>query len=617
MNRNLLSWGMLLLALFAAQQFWHWQIERVEVPADHFLVRIKRWGKALPPDEILATGPNAAAYQGVMAETLSEGRYFLNPLFWSYEVHPYVKAEPGECIVRTRKFGKPIPPERLARGEIDARGTDDQDPERGLIAQPLLPGKHAINPYAYEYEKVPAIKIDVNEVGVRTLKVELPNAQLLAVNTMPVETAAASNLPAGETTAENATVENSAAEPNSEGAEAAPIQPNPESLVNYDAGLQRSRYVVDGGRGIQRAVVGPGTYYVNPYIENITPVEVRSHRVELHDLSFPSRDGFILTPEVIVEYAVKPSAASELLVRLTDEGQLHQDDSTEEEQQQNEILQKVILPLIRGYARLAGSEFAAREFVLTDAPAEAAVPGAAPSTTPAPTEVADKGEPPINPREVLQKRIGESVTADALALGIEVRAITLSDLHLPPALLSQISQRDLSRVELDKNQALVKQFVAQQDLAAKEALKAQATAKVGAETRMIQAETQSKQLLEVEELRLKQELTNAQTRLDAAKRQAESILAAGRAEAAVIESQNAAEVAGLKQAIAGFSGPQNFAQYHVLTKLGPALGEIFASDDSDFARLVSQYLSPHPDAAAVNKEPVPSPVTLPPATAAN
>src|SRR5207245_2459367 len=104
-------------------------------------------------------------------------------------------------------------------------------------------------------------------------------------------------------------------------------------------------YVVPGGfRGVQMDPVPPGTYYLNPYVETITPVEVRSHRVELADIEFPSRDGFILKPHVFVEYRVQPEKAPELQVRLTDQSILHQADSTPEEQQQNEILQKVILP---------------------------------------------------------------------------------------------------------------------------------------------------------------------------------------------------------------------------------------------------------------------------------
>jgi hypothetical protein len=69
-----------------------------------------------------------------------------------------------------------------------------------------------------------------------------------------------------------------------------------------------SNGAVCGGqyRGVQQTPAAPGTYYINPFVETITPVEVRSHRVELADIEFPSRDGFMMTPHVVVEYAVDP-----------------------------------------------------------------------------------------------------------------------------------------------------------------------------------------------------------------------------------------------------------------------------------------------------------------------
>src|SRR5262249_29251745 len=129
--------------------------------------------------------------------------------------------------------------------------------------------------------------------------------------------------------------------------------------------LSASYVVPPGFRGVQKDPLPPGTYYVNPYIKEITPVEVRSHRVELTDMEFPSRDGFILKPHVLVEYAVIPAKAPLVLIRLSDEGGLDQADTTAEEQQKNEILQKIILPHMRGYARLEGSNFDARDFIIT------------------------------------------------------------------------------------------------------------------------------------------------------------------------------------------------------------------------------------------------------------
>ncbi|HEY4310205.1 MAG TPA: SPFH domain-containing protein [Pirellulales bacterium] len=531
----------LLVGLAIVQQIWHWEVERIEVPSGQYLIRISRWGRDLGPDEIIAPDES---YKGVMLQAWGEGRHFLNPLFWSHEVHSLVEVEPGECLVLTRKFGKPLSPARMAQGEV--LGAEDRaDPslgERGILRDVLTQGFYRLNPYAYSWERVKAVEVGVEQVGVRTLK----------------------------------------------------VGKDPHGLSDEQ---RKDQYLVpEGYRGVQQETVPAGTYYLNPYVESITPVEVRSHRVRLADIEFPSRDGFILKPQVVVEYAAQPAAAPLLTVRLTDVGVLHQKDTTPEEQANNEILQKVILPHIRGYARIEGSNFDARDFIL------AATPEAGPQ--------ADKA---LNAREALQRALLEKVKPQCDALGVEVRAVTLADMRPPEELAEQIALRELARVEQAKNGAKIRQFRAAQELQAKEALKGQAKEKVEAETRLIQAKTKSAQMKEVAISQATQDLENAQLSLDAAEKQAEATLATGKAEAAVILLQNEAEIAGLRKAVAGFANVQTFAQYHLMDKLGPALTEIFASDDSDFGRLFSNYLT-QPNGGA-GKSPV-RPAAIPDSTTA-
>lgn len=559
----------LIVGLGIVQQIWHWEVERIEVPPGEYLVIIHRWGTPLEENQIIA---KSASEQGVMLDVLPEGRHFLNPIFWAYERHKLVHVPPGECLVLTRMYGKPIDPKRIASGDVLARDDSSQrdDEESGIVKEVLLPGSYRLNPYAYKWEPVPAREVKVNQVGVRTLKIGKDPSQL-----------------------------------------AASERSNPYT-------------VPDGYRGVQDKPVPPGTYYVNPYVETIDPIDIRSHRVGLGDIEFPSRDGFIIKPYVVVEYAVRPESASQLLVRITDEGILHQADSTPEEQQVNEVLQKVILPHIRGYARIEGSNFDARDFILTAAepedvvaPAAPAADGAAkPDAAAAPPEGAPAaaGTPPIKPtnaREVLQKALLSKVKPRCTEMGVDVRAVTLADMRPPDELSDQISQRELARVEREKNVVRLRQYQAEQELRAKEALKQQAREKVEAETRVVQAKTKATQMLEVEESRLRQDLTNAQVTLDAARQQAEATLAHGRADAAVIQLQNEATVSGLQTAVDGFGSAQQFAQYQILSRLGPAISEIFASDDSEFARLIAEYLTSRETPAADSAPPTIAPVVTP------
>lgn len=521
--------GMLLIALgiagalFILYNVWVWEVERVEVGSGQFLVRTHRWGKNLDEGQIIAPD---ASYKGVQLAVLPEGRHFINPIFWSYEIFDMTRVAPGECLVLTRLFGPPIPPERVLQGEVlsDDDRLDSLTGQRGILRSVLPPGSYRINPYAFKADKVSAVDIAVDEVGVRTLKVGKDPRSL------PIE-------------------------------------------------QRQSEYVVPAGyRGVQEEIVPPGTYYINPYVESVTPVEVRSHRVELTDIEFPSRDGFIIKPFMVVEYAVQPERAPELLVRLAESGELHQQDTTTQQQQHNEILQKVLLPHIRGYARIEGSNFDARDFILIVS--------------------ADEGTGPkkSNAREAMQRALLEKVKPRCDELGVDIRAVTLADMTPPPELADQIAQRELARVELERNQVRLGQFRAQQELKAKEALREQAKEKVEAETRLVQAKTRAAQLKEVEESKLNQELANAQLKLDAAKKQAEAKLAKGQAEAAVIRLKNEAEVAGLQQAVAGFDSIEQFAQYHILSRISPALAEMFISDESEFAKIFASYMKPKPEA---------------------
>src|SRR5262249_6121006 len=151
------------VAVLVGVPFWYWFVERVEVPAEHFLVRVHRFGDNLPEDEIVATDDR---FKGVMLDELPEGRYFFNPLFWGYEIHPVVKVPPGKCLVVTRNFGRPLDPRRVTQGDILAG-----DGERGILAEPRGPGLYRLNPHAYSWKLEDVVEIKANQVGVRTLKI--------------------------------------------------------------------------------------------------------------------------------------------------------------------------------------------------------------------------------------------------------------------------------------------------------------------------------------------------------------------------------------------------------------------------------------------------------------
>ena len=152
----------LVLAIPFLIFFWYWVVMRVEVRPSEVLIVTNLWGNNLPEGEIIAPDDS---YKGILLEPKREGRHFINPLFHTYERAKLVQVPPGQCLVLTRKYGTPIPADRINEGDFLAR-----DGERGVVKEVLKVGNHAINPYAYTYQTVPMVVIKSDQVGVRTLK---------------------------------------------------------------------------------------------------------------------------------------------------------------------------------------------------------------------------------------------------------------------------------------------------------------------------------------------------------------------------------------------------------------------------------------------------------------
>jgi hypothetical protein len=513
----------LLVVGTAAYFLFLWTIARVEVLPDTFLVVTHRWGKSLPDGELVAPDPS---YQGIQRKVLTEGRHFLNPLFYTYEVHPIVKVPEKYCAVLIRKSGREIDAERIAKGEFLTRDKFEMDPtgeigERGIVEQVLGTGKYRLNPHEYEVQIVPAVEIESQQVGVKV---------------------------------------------NLWGREPAKNRTNP--------------YVVnDGERGVQKSFVPSGTHYLNPYLTRVVPVDVRSHTVIFEDIEFPSKDGFTIEPRVQVRYKVVPEKAPELFVMLCENGVLYQKDDTVDDQAKNPILQKIILPLIRGYVRIEGSKHDAREYISK------------------PKEEAVAGQKATNPRERLQEELMTKVRPECEKLGVVIDYIAVGQPKmntLLEELAQQIREREQSRILRKTNEQKVEQFKQETELKSTEALAQRNKMVIDADTKLEQAKITAERRLQNEKAKIEAELSSAQERLEGSKKRAEAILTAGKAEANIAMAENEATVAELRKAIEGFETPEHFAQYHILLKLSPVLSEVFASDTSDFAKLFSTYLAATP-----------------------
>ena len=143
-----------LLAL--AIMLWFWC--RISVDPEHFVVLVKKDGKNLTNEMILAPD---AEHKGVQHLVLGAGRHFRNPYVWNWDrQRKATQIPPGKVGIRIRKLGKPLPVGRVVAETAE---------EKGIVRHVLKPGRYNVNPYAYALEVLDAVRIDPGYAGVITL----------------------------------------------------------------------------------------------------------------------------------------------------------------------------------------------------------------------------------------------------------------------------------------------------------------------------------------------------------------------------------------------------------------------------------------------------------------
>ena len=151
--------------------YW-WFVQRVEVDAGEVLVLVRKVGQALPAEaegqvvlypallERLGQPPDSVKYKGIVYDVKPEGRFFYDPFFYERDVRKATFIEQDEIGILIRKYGEPLPPGKIVATEPH---------ERGPLAEILRPGRHNINPFAYDVKRVKPVRIQQGSVGVQTL----------------------------------------------------------------------------------------------------------------------------------------------------------------------------------------------------------------------------------------------------------------------------------------------------------------------------------------------------------------------------------------------------------------------------------------------------------------
>ncbi len=282
--------GLILLVVIVPILF-VWYGCRIEVPEGHFVPLMRKTGEDITNQMIVADTPD---FKGPQSEPLKEGRHFKNPYSWWWPKPLQATIIPNGMVgVKVRKYGNPLP-----TGQVVAR----KDDEKGILKDPIMPGRYYINTWAYAVEEHPMVKIEPGFMGIVTLMV-------------------------GKTPA------------------------NPNVFV-----------VQEGERGTQSSLLPPGTHpsYSNPHVHMVTPIDVRSQKFEMagqNGVTFPSEDGFDIEVEGIIEWAPDIKKLPQLFVKYVDEKDLKVSGGIDN------IQRKLILTHARSFTRTIGGQHKAVDYI--------------------------------------------------------------------------------------------------------------------------------------------------------------------------------------------------------------------------------------------------------------
>lgn len=469
--------------IIAAAFLFFWYGCRIEPGNGEIAVLIRKTGKNLPQEQIIAVSPDC---KGIQLEVLGEGRYFRNPYTWDWEIKKITDIPAGKFGVLVRKFGKDLP-----EGEIIAPGPE----YKGIVREVLGTGKHRINPYAYDVKVYDDIRIMPGNVGVVT---NLTGKDLFGK------------------------VRN--------------------DFTNNDG------FLVDPTRkGVLQDVLKEGTHRINPFIQSVSVVNIQSQRYEFSgkdQISFLTIDGFAVSLDGTVEFNISADSAPRLTHEVGD---------------MEDIMKKLILPSVSGFARIEGSKKSATEFIVGES------------------------------RQLFQNQLEQFLRKVCKNWGISINSVLIRDIAPPQEIAVIIRNRELAKQEAKKFKQQIRQAESAMELEQQKMLAIQRRALVQAETRKITAEIEAKQRQVEKLIAAKTDLQAAAVQYKTAQADARAKLTIAESERQVIASRNQTEAEILQRNVEAYGGPSGYLRGLLYEKIAPKIESIMtrAPDQSVFGLPVS------------------------------
>ncbi len=464
-----------------------------------------------------------------------------------------IEVPTGKMAILIRKTG------------IDLKNSDEVAPSenhKGVQKEFLLEGRHYRNPYYYSWEIIPQTEIESEKLGVliRQHGDELPPGEFLAEKETQKGIVPGIKLPGRY-----------------------PINPYLYKVlrvdpVTIDAGFQGvvtnlSGPLADdpnvievpaGKRGVLKQTLREGTHLINPFEQRISKVDCRSQRFNLaenREFGFPSKDGFWVSLDAIIEFRVDPNRVAEVYVIFNEE--------TNGDAISEELINKIILPNARSFCRLEGSNTLAKEFI------------------------GGRGE--------FQSRFQKELEIQCRSSGVEIIQALITRIIPPLQIATPIQEREIAKQTEKQYQQQILQQESERRQKVQEETVLQRQALVVAEQEVIKITTAALREREVAETKADEKLAVAQLKLDAAKDQAAAVRSRGEGAAEVETFNNEAEAAGWKATINAFDGNgAEYARYLLLKKLAGSYKQIMVNTaDSPLMKVFESMSNP-----ARNENPV-------------
>lgn len=489
---------------------------RIDVGQGEMAIIIRKTGLDMKNGSEIAESPR---HKGIQREYLREGRYFYNPFVYDWDVIPQAVIPKGKLGILTSLAGDDLP-----YGEFLAKLDENENPlTKGIMPGVLRPGRYPIHPYLFSLDMDHEPK--VVPAGFKGVVTNLSGA-------LPEE---------------------------------------PNTLL-----------VPKGFRGVQEEVLDAGTYYINPYEQRISLVDCRSQRFNLaenKDMGFPSKDGFWVSLDGIIEFRIRPDKAAEVYVTYNED--------TNGERIDEEIVNKIIMPNARSFCRLQGSNNLGRELI--------------------------GGESRIHFQEAFQT----AMRAECDPAGIEIIQALITRIKPPQQIAELVREREIAKQSEKQYQQEILQQDSEQKLKIEEETANQLEEKVKADQKIVKVTTEAKQKQEVELTQANQRLEVARLKLEAAKDEAAAIVARGKAEAEVVRLQNKAEAIGWQRSVEAFDGDgAEYSQYVMYLKLASAYRKLMINTADSPIMQIFEGFAPRSAPGSPSKLATPVKAPTPPDTTA-